>query len=125
MSYSSSSDTTNGREARDDFAEQGTVSSEDTSTANAAPTSAASSNKEEVKVETVEVSTTAVEVTTGGIEVLSPRQRLHQKYKLRVTEVHAKKKKKEPENSVSASAHYDVKVTRRSKATERLAKSRE
>eukprot|EP00984_Skeletonema_dohrnii_P028360 scaffold18327_cov68-Skeletonema_dohrnii-CCMP3373.AAC.1 len=123
MSYSSSSDTTNGREARDDFAEQGTVSSEDTSTA--APTSAASPNKEEVKVETVEVSTT---VTTGGIEVLSPRQRLHQKYKLRVTEVHAKKKKKkkeEPENSVSASAHHDVKISRRNKATERLAKSRE
>ena len=124
MSYSSSSDTTNGREARDDFAEQGTVSSEDTSTA--APTSAASPNKEEVKVETVEVSTTAVEVTTGGIDVLSPRQRLHQKYKLRVTEVHAKKKKKEePENSVSASAHYDGKMPRRNKATERLAKSRE
>jgi len=123
MSYSSSSDTTHGREARDDMAEEGTVSSEDTSTA--APTAAAST-KMEAKVESVEGATTA-STAAGGVGTLSARKKRHQKYKLRVTEVHAKKDEEErPKNNNSALvAHTNVQMAKRNKVSERLAKSRE
>eukprot|EP00986_Skeletonema_menzelii_P015131 scaffold11063_cov116-Skeletonema_menzelii.AAC.5 len=119
MSYSSNSDATHGREARDDFAELGAASSEDTSTAAPTTASDASTTTKEVKSETKEDSTTAV--TTGGM-----RQRLHQRYKQRVTEAYAKKnvERTKIENSAASVAH-DVKMSRRNKASERLVKSRE
>jgi len=124
MSYSSSSDTTNGREARDDMAEEGTVSSDDTCTA--VPTAAAST-KMGVKAEPVYDETTALTVA-GGVGTLSARKKRHQKYKLRVTEFHAKKEEEEeeqPKSNNSALVAHNVETVKRNKVSERLAKSRE